>query len=199
MEVRKMVSQAKYTMMVILYMYAQAASVEIQHLPKYFKVWTVIIKSGHCSLENSAINHVELRWMCGFFLRKNRSLVYPKTNILFSNVKSTSDFGIYFFSISDLNAFLWVSYIIGLILFLITITKFILFIPNILQNTPKRYVSRTLLLCSIYTIVAASSLTSMLVPRALLFCESISVITFALCSYQFFWYTTSLNRQDDRR
>lgn len=86
----------------------------------------------------------------------------------------------------DLNTFLLVSYIVGLILFLVTTIKFVLFIPKILRNTPKKFVSRTLLLCGIYTIVAASSLTSILVPRALLFCESVSVVTFGLCSYQFF-------------
>ncbi|XP_037032997.1 organic solute transporter alpha-like protein isoform X2 [Bradysia coprophila] len=87
---------------------------------------------------------------------------------------------------ADLNTFLLVSYIVGLILFLVTTIKFVLFIPKILQNTPKPFVSRTLILCGIYTIVAASSFTSLLVPRALLFCESISVVTFALCSYQYF-------------
>ncbi|KAJ6636092.1 Organic solute transporter alpha-like protein [Pseudolycoriella hygida] len=86
----------------------------------------------------------------------------------------------------DLSTFLLVSYIVGLILFLITLIKFILFIPNILRNTPARYVSRTFLLCGMYTIVAASSLTSILVPRALIFCESVSIVTFGLCSYQFF-------------
>ncbi|KAG4070700.1 hypothetical protein HA402_013620 [Bradysia odoriphaga] len=86
----------------------------------------------------------------------------------------------------DLNTFLLVSYIVGLILFLVTTIKFVIVIPKILQNTPKPFVSRTLLLCGIYTIVAASSFTSLLVPRALLFCESISVVTFTLCSYQFF-------------
>lgn len=92
------------------------------------------------------------------------------------------------FFLSDLNTFLLVAYIIGLILFLVTSIKYILYIPNILRDTPKRFVSRTYLLCGIYTIVAGSALTSMLVPRALLFCESLSVITFTLCSYQFFWY-----------
>lgn len=89
--------------------------------------------------------------------------------------------------IADITTFLMVAHTLGLIIFLITTIKFFLFVPTILRNTPKQFLSRTLFLCGFYSILSASAYTSMMVPRAFLFCDGITLVTFAIAVYEFFW------------
>ncbi|KAJ6632614.1 Organic solute transporter alpha-like protein [Pseudolycoriella hygida] len=88
--------------------------------------------------------------------------------------------------IEDITTFLMVAHIVGLIVFLLTTTKYFIFIPTILRNTPKKFISRTLFLCGFYSILSASAYTSMMVPRAFLFCDGITLVTFGIAVYEFF-------------
>lgn len=91
------------------------------------------------------------------------------------------------FLISDITTFLIVAHTLGVIIFLLTTAKFFLFVPTILRNTPKQFLSRTLFLCGFYSILSASAYTSMMVPRAFLFCDGITLVTFSIAIYEFFW------------
>lgn len=57
-------------------------------------------------------------------------------------------------------------------------------LAEMIRRTPKQFLSRTLILCGVYQIVAASSLVSMLVPRAVLICDTVSHFAFIFCAYQ---------------
>lgn len=76
---------------------------------------------------------------------------------------------------------------LGVIIFLLTTVKFFLFIPTILRNTPKQLISRTLFLYGFYGIISASAYTSMMVPRAFLFCDGITLVTYGIAVYKVFW------------
>lgn len=59
-------------------------------------------------------------------------------------------------------------------------------IPLILQNTPSKFKSRTIMLCGIYSITASSALVSLVVYRSAVFCDSVSHFAFVMCAYQYF-------------
>ncbi|XP_037025776.1 organic solute transporter alpha-like protein [Bradysia coprophila] len=88
--------------------------------------------------------------------------------------------------IGDITTFLMIAHILGLIIFLLTTTKFFVFVVTILRNTPKPFISRTIFLCGFYSILSASAYTSMMVPRAFLFCDGVTLVTFGIAVYEFF-------------
>ncbi|XP_059622913.1 organic solute transporter alpha-like protein [Phlebotomus argentipes] len=69
-------------------------------------------------------------------------------------------------------------------LFLVTLTIFYRNLNKLVRRTPKDFLARTLMLCGIYQIVSAAAFVSILVPRAILLCDTVAHLTFAFCTYQ---------------
>lgn len=76
--------------------------------------------------------------------------------------------------------------VVGSLLFILIACIFIRQIPAIIRYTPTKYLGRTLLLCSVYTIVGSAALVSLIVYRAYVFCDSVCHFAFLLCAYQYF-------------
>lgn len=76
--------------------------------------------------------------------------------------------------------------IAGLLLFIAIAYLFIRRISYIFRNTPSNYLTRTLILCGVYTIVGGAALISLIVYRANVFCDSVCHFAFVLCAYQYF-------------
>ncbi|GAB0090720.1 Organic solute transporter alpha-like protein [Sergentomyia squamirostris] len=73
---------------------------------------------------------------------------------------------------------------LGGFLFLLTVFIYYRNLNNLVRRTPKEFLARTLLLCAIYQIVSAVAFVSILVPRAILLCDTVAHLTFAFCTYQ---------------
>lgn len=56
-----------------------------------------------------------------------------------------------------------------------------------MHNTPRQFKARTLLLNSAYPLVAVAAVISILVPKAIVLCDTICHLTFAVLAYQFYW------------
>lgn len=52
------------------------------------------------------------------------------------------------------------------------------------RRTPKQFLSKTVILCSLYQVVSISSLLSMFVPKAFVLCDMLSHFTFLFGAYQ---------------
>lgn len=76
--------------------------------------------------------------------------------------------------------------IIGLLLFIAIVVQFIRQIAYCLRSTPSKYLTRTLVLCGVYTIVGGVALLSLIAYRAIVFCDSLCHFAFLLCAYQYF-------------
>lgn len=75
---------------------------------------------------------------------------------------------------------------IGAMLLFIIGYLFIRQIPSILQNTPSKYQSRTIILCGIYSVTGTAALVSLIVYRSAVLCDSISHFAFVMGAYQYF-------------
>lgn len=89
--------------------------------------------------------------------------------------------------VSDLNTQMMITLIsTGSMLLFIIGYLFIRQIPSILQNTPSKYQSRTIILCGIYSVTGTAALVSLIVYRSAVLCDSISHFAFVMCAYQYF-------------
>lgn len=75
---------------------------------------------------------------------------------------------------------------IGFVLLLVIGYLFIRQISQIIQNTPSKLMSRTMMLCGIYSITGSAAFVSLVAYRAAVFCDSVSHFAFLLCAYQYF-------------
>lgn len=64
--------------------------------------------------------------------------------------------------------------------------QFIRQLPFILRYTPAEYRARTLILCSVYSIIGLATFVSLVAYQAFVFCDSVCHFTFLLCAYQYF-------------
>lgn len=96
-------------------------------------------------------------------------------------------FSIVILFISEINLQMIIVIIIATILFLTIVTLFLRYVPELIRNTPTHLLARTMTLCAIYPVVATAALTSVLVPRAIIFCDTICHMGFTICAYQFYW------------
>lgn len=91
------------------------------------------------------------------------------------------------FTVSDLNTQMMIALIsTGAMLLSIIGYLFVRQIPSILQNTPSKYQSRTIILCGIYSVTASAALVSLIVYRAAVLCDSIAHFAFVMGAYQYF-------------
>ncbi|XP_055692219.1 organic solute transporter alpha-like protein [Lutzomyia longipalpis] len=86
--------------------------------------------------------------------------------------------------ISGMTPFLMGLTATGGVLFLATLTIYYRNLKKLVRRTPKSFLARTLLLCGIYQIVSAAAFVSILVPRAILLCDTVAHLTFSFCTYQ---------------
>lgn len=77
--------------------------------------------------------------------------------------------------------------VVAFVLFSIILGMFLRQVPMIIRNTPTNFLARTMTLVGIYPVVGMAALTSVLVPKAIIFCDTICHISFTICAYQFFW------------
>lgn len=90
-------------------------------------------------------------------------------------------------TVSDLTTQMMITLIsTGAMLWFIVGYLFVRQIPSILQNTPSKYQSRTIILCGIYSVTGSAALVSLIVYRSAVLCDSISHFAFVMGAYQYF-------------
>lgn len=107
-----------------------------------------------------------------------------KNGFFFNSLKN---FVFLFNQVSDVNTQMMISLIsIGSFLLILIGFQFARQVSFVLQNTPSKYMARTLILCGIYTITGTAAFVSLVIYRAAVLCDSICHFAFLLCAYQFF-------------
>lgn len=162
--------------------------IEVLNLTKSTEKWITANK-------NSALEHVtstELRNVHDIYghLGFGDCMLPENCQFPYINVKQGHFVHVYFpfpFVVSDaVTQTMICAIVVGSLLLLVIWCLFIRQIPNILRNTPTKYLARTLILCGVYTIVGSAALVSLIAYRAFVFCDSVCHFAFLLCAYQYF-------------
>lgn len=75
----------------------------------------------------------------------------------------------------------------ALVLFLVILVVFYRQVNYVMSNTPRKFKGRTLLMNTAYPLVGMACVISILVPKAIVFCDTICHFTFVVLAYQFYW------------